>query len=128
MDSWITILITLALLIIPAISKAKKEKAKAQMEKSVKFPEFEESSEEDDDLEKGYEEDVVDIKKDSAYVPLVAEGGAVRVPEVPLEFVKDEIRGEVADVKVKKKRFETISDKKNLIIYSEIMKPKFKDF
>lgn len=116
MNSWIlTIILTVVLIIVPPIVKAKKEKEE-QMRKAHSIP-----ARDEEDAFPSDEEVVSDVAP--AEKVDFEEATVVRGDRVP------EVKMEEATVISKTDKKEHISiDKKNLVIYSEIMSPKYKDF
>lgn len=143
MDSWITIILTLLLLIVPTIVKAKKAKAEnasgSPSPRSFNFPGFDDEEPLMD--EDGQDEEIAEEKvyhPSSERVPEVSiqdnipepemsfpadvyiEGGTDRIPTINT----DSFKVEDTDGNENKEKI----DVQKLIIYSEIMKPKFQDF
>lgn len=134
MDSWLTILLTLILLVIPPIIKARKEKDKNKGPFRRAIEEIVLSSEEEDDSDSRYEyeEEPAEEREEPVFEPVIVkpaysplaqaaeEGGADRIPHVDSDSFKvDHGTSQKSEKKI---------DVQKMIIYSEIMKPKFKDF
>lgn len=134
MESWITILATLALMILGAVIDAKKKKAKQSntsftpsSAEILRHMGIDSSSVEDYGFD-SIEEEYVDDKSETIVEetieeekPLFEEGGFVTQSPI----ISQEEENFFQNEKEKEKRK---IDLKNLIIYSELLKPKYQDF
>jgi hypothetical protein len=135
MDSWITVVLTLLVIALPAIGKLRKQMNEPPGKKFIDLP-----YEEDDHESELVQTEAQDLKSilERRFNDFDGSGSVERIdsmksvtPEIAQEefnfFSEGEISGDMSESEKKKVKHIDI-DKKKLIIYSEILKAKYSEF